>query len=63
MTMKDGISRLVGTQYASGEEWKNSPRKNKEMEPKRKQHPVVDVYEMFNAEKRNTVQEPGMLGP
>ena len=34
MTMKDGISRLVGTQYASGEEWKNSPRKNEEMEPK-----------------------------
>ena len=55
MTMKDGISRLVGTQYASGEEWKNSPRKNEEMEPKRKQCPVVDVCEMFNAVKRNTV--------
>ena len=25
------------------EEWRNNSRKNEEMEPKRKQHPVVDV--------------------
>ena len=30
-------------QYATGEEWKNSSRKNKEAERKWKQHPVVDV--------------------
>ena len=32
-----------GAQYATGEEWRNSSRKNAEMEPKQKQHPVVDV--------------------
>ena len=30
-------------QYAIGEEWRNNSRKNEEMEPKQKQHPVVDV--------------------
>ena len=30
-------------QYATGEEWRNNYRKNEEMEPKQKQHPVVDV--------------------
>ena len=29
-------SRLVGTQYATGEEWINNSRKNEEMEPKQK---------------------------
>ena len=42
-TLKDELPRSVGTQYATGEEWRNSPRKNEEMEPKPKQHPVVDV--------------------
>ena len=28
---------------ATGEEWKNNFKKNEEMEPKQKQHPVVDV--------------------
>ena len=43
MTLKDELPRLVGTQYATGEEWRNNTRKNEEMEPKQKQHPVVDV--------------------
>ena len=43
MTLKDELLRLVGAQYATGEEWRNSSRKNAEMEPKQKQHPVVDV--------------------
>ena len=43
MTMKDEISRLVGTQYASGEEWRNRSRMNEEMEPKQKQCTVVDM--------------------
>ena len=34
---------LVGVQYATGEEWRNNSGKNEEMEPKRKQHPVVNV--------------------
>ena len=29
--------------YATGDQWRNNSRKNEEMEPKRKQHPVVDV--------------------
>ena len=35
--------RSVGAQYATGEEWRNNSRKNEEMEPKEKQHSVVDV--------------------
>ena len=41
--LTDELPRLVGAQYAPGEEWRNNSRKNEEMEPKRKQHPVVDV--------------------
>ena len=43
MTLKDELPRLVGAQYATGEEWTNNSKKNEEMEPKQKQHPVVDV--------------------
>ena len=35
--------RSVGAQYATGDQWRNNSRKNEEMEPKQKQHPVVDV--------------------
>ena len=31
------------TQYATGNLWGNNSRKNEGMEPKQKQHPVVDV--------------------
>ena len=41
--LKHELPRSVGAQYATGEKWRNNPRKNKEMEPKQKQHPVVDV--------------------
>ena len=43
MILKDELPRLVGAQYATGEEWRNNSRKNEEMEPKQKQHSVVDV--------------------
>ena len=43
MTLKDELPRSVGAQYATREEWRNNSRKNEEMEPKQKQHPVVDV--------------------
>ena len=33
----------VGAQYTTGEQWRNNSRKNEEMEPKQRQHPVVDV--------------------
>ena len=41
-TLKDELPRLVGTQYAIGDQWRNNSRKNEGMEPKQKQHPVVD---------------------
>ena len=42
-TLKDELPRLVGAQYATGDKWTNNSIKNEEMEPKQKQHPVVDV--------------------
>ena len=42
MTLKDELCRSVGAQYATGQEWRNNCRENEEMEPKQKQHPVVD---------------------
>ena len=33
----------VGAQYATGNQWRNNSRKNEEMEPNKKQNPVVDV--------------------
>ena len=43
MTLKDELPKLLGAQYAPGEQWRNNSRKNEEMEPKQKRHPVVDV--------------------
>ena len=42
-TLKDELPRSVGAQYATGVQWRNNSRKNEEMEPKQKKHPVVDV--------------------
>ena len=42
-TLKDELTKSVGTQYATRDQWRNNSRKNEEMEPKQKQHPVVDV--------------------
>ena len=39
----DEVPRLVGSQYAAGDQWRNNSRKNEEMEPKQKQYPAVDV--------------------
>ena len=43
MTLEDKLPRSEGVQYATGEEWRNSSRKNEGMEPKQKHYPVVDV--------------------
>ena len=43
MTLKYQLPRSLGAQYATGEEWRNSSRKNEEAEPKQKQCPVVGV--------------------
>ena len=42
-TLKDELPRSVGAQYATGDQWRNNSRKNEGMEPKQKQHPVVDA--------------------
>ena len=42
-TQKNELPRSVGAQYATGAQWRNNSRNNKEMEPKQKQHPIVDV--------------------
>ena len=45
-TLKDELPRSVGAQFAAGEVWRNNSKKkkkNEEMEPKQKQHPVVGV--------------------
>ena len=41
--LKEVLTRSVGAQYATGEEQRDSSRKNEEAESKRKQHPVADV--------------------
>ena len=43
MTLKHELPRSVGAQYATGEEWRNSSRRNEEVEPKQKQCPVVEM--------------------
>ena len=42
-TLLDELPRSVGSQYGTGDQWRNNSRKSEEMEPKQKQHPVVDV--------------------
>ena len=40
---KEELPRSVGTQYATGDQWRNNSRKNEETASKKKQYPVVDV--------------------
>ena len=37
------LSRSVGAQYATEDQWRNNSRKNEGMEPKQKEYPAVDV--------------------
>ena len=41
-TLKDELPRSGGAQYATGDQWRTNSRKNEEVGPKQKQHPVVD---------------------
>ena len=43
MTLKDEHPRLVGAQYAIGDQGRSNCRKNEGMERKQKQYPAVDV--------------------
>ena len=40
---KEELPRSLGAQYATGDQWRNSSRKNEGVEPKQKQYPVVDM--------------------
>ena len=65
-TLKEELPRSVGAQYTTGGQWRNNSRENEGMEPKQKQHPVVDVTgdrRRSDAVKSNIAYEPGMLGP
>ena len=66
MTLKDELPRLVGAQYAPGDQWRNNSRKNEETEPKQNNTQlwmwlVMEVK--ADAVKNNIAYEPGMLGP
>ena len=41
--LKEELPRSVGAQFATEDQWRNNSRKNEEIEPKQKQHPVVDM--------------------
>ena len=41
-TLKE-LPRSVGAQYAAGDQWRSNSRKNEGTEPKKQQHPAVDV--------------------
>ena len=41
-TLKEELTRSVGAQYATGDQWRNNSKQNEGMEPKQKQHPVVN---------------------
>ena len=66
MTLKDERPRLVGAQYATGDQWRNNCRKNEETEPKQKQYPVVDMTgdgSKVRCCKEQYCIGTGMLGP
>ena len=43
MKRQNDMTLSVGTQYATGEKWRNNSKKNEETEPQQKQCSVVDV--------------------
>ena len=59
-TLKDELPRSVGVQYTTGNQWRNNSRKNEEMEPKKKQYPVVDVT--GDRSKVQRCKEPYCIG-
>ena len=41
--LKEELCRLLGAQYATGDQWRNNSRKNEGIESKQKQYPVVEM--------------------
>ena len=58
--LKEELPRSVSAQYATGDQWRNNSRKNEGMEPKEKQHPVVDVT--ADRTKVRCCKEPYCIG-
>ena len=64
--LKEELPRSVGTQNATGDQWRNKSRKKEGMEPKQKQYPVVDVTgdrSKIRCSKEQYCIGPGMSGP
>ena len=64
--LKEELPRPVGSQYATGDQWRNNSRKNEGMEPKQKQYPVVDVTggrSKVRCCKEQYCIGPGLSGP
>ena len=41
-TLNNELPRWMGAQYVTWDQWRNTSGKNERMEPKQKQHPIVD---------------------
>ena len=50
--LKEELSRSIGAQYTTGDQWRNNSRKNERMEPKQKQYPVADVTDSDRSKVR-----------
>ena len=61
-TLKEELPGLVGAQCTTGDQWRTNSRKNKEMQPKQQQHPVVDVTG-DGSKVQCCKEQPGVLGP
>ena len=59
-TLKEELPKSVGAQCAPGDQWRNNSRKNEGMEPKQKQHPVVD--EIGDRSKVQCYKKPYCIG-
>ena len=41
--LKEELPRVVGAQYATGDQWRNNSRRNEGKEQQQNQYPAVDV--------------------
>ena len=55
-TLKDELPRLVGAQYATGDQWRNNYRKNEGMEPKQKKNNQLWMWLVMEAKKSNAAK-------
>ena len=53
--LKEELPRSVGAQYATGDQWRNSSRKNEGMEPKQKQY-LITKFRLKWKKVRKTIR-------